>query len=102
MEVLTDYLAKTVYFLLLPVLSVVACTFWARTRLPGSLLMFVGVTAAVAGWLMPFFVPGNFEALPDGRKFLAVEYLSSNLFSLGLIVAVIGFGRLALGGPKAR
>lgn len=102
MEVLTDHLAKTVYFLLLPALNIVACVFWARTRSPGSLLMFLGVTVAVVGWLMPFFVSPNFEALPASRKFMAVEYLSSNLFSLGLIVALIGFGRLAIGSPKAR
>jgi hypothetical protein len=49
---------------------------------------------------MPLFVPPNFEALPEDRKFMAVEYLSSNLFSLGLIVALIGFGRLAIRSSK--
>jgi hypothetical protein len=101
METVTDHLAKTVYFLLLPAVSIVACVFWARTRSPGSLLIFVGLTAAVIGWAMPLFVPPNFEALPEDRKFMAVEYLSSNLFSLGSIVALIGFGRLAIKSPKA-
>ena len=98
MTTVAHYLTILVSFVLMPLAAVLGFLYWRRVRSRPSLVICLGLVFSLAGWALPLVAPNpserELEMAAASGGFTAIDSLSSIVFCLGALLAVVGFAWL--------